>query len=113
RGSLVAVVGPVGSGKSALLAALMGDMVPLLDEPGQVYPVVYGGSVGLAAQTPWIMHASVRENITFGQSFDEERYNAVVRASQLLPDFASFPHGDETIIGERGLTLSGGQKQRV
>ncbi|KAI8868472.1 P-loop containing nucleoside triphosphate hydrolase protein [Ramicandelaber brevisporus] len=109
RGSLVAVVGSIGSGKSSLLSAIMGEMTPI--PPAQ--PIVYGGSIGLATQTAWIQNGTVRDNITFGQPFDAERYAAITRACQLRPDFAQLPDGDLTSIGERGVTLSGGQKQRI
>lgn len=66
-----------------------------------------------ASQEPWIINETVRENIIFGNEFDEARYNAVVKACSLEPDIASFTNGHETEIGERGVTLSGGQKARI
>ena len=70
-------------------------------------------SVSYAAQTSWLQNQSIKDNILFGSDFDEERYNAVVEACALLPDFKILEDGDETEIGTRGVTLSGGQKARV
>lgn len=75
--------------------------------------VTFSGSTALCAQTPWIQNATVRENITFGQEWDEERYWAAVRDACLEPDLELLQDGDSTEIGEKGINLSGGQKQRV
>ena len=107
RGELVAIVGAVGSGKSSILSALVGEM---RKANGQV---VINGTVGFCAQVPWIMNATVKDNILFGREYDEDRYNAVIRASALGPDLEILPDGDLTEIGERGITISGGQKQRL
>ena len=107
RGSLTAVVGPIGSGKSSLLQGLMGEMRRTEGK------VSFSGSTALCAQTPWIQNATVRENILFGQTWNEERYWAAVRDSCLEPDLELLEDGDGTEIGEKGINLSGGQKQRV
>ncbi|KAM0753983.1 ABC transporter [Meredithblackwellia eburnea MCA 4105] len=107
RGELWVLCGPVGSGKSSLLQGLIGEMRKTSGE------VKFGGSVSYCAQTPWIQNTTVRENILFGQPFDEERYWRCVRDSCLLPDLEMLPHGDMTEIGEKGIALSGGQRQRV
>lgn len=107
KGELVAIVGAVGSGKSSFLSALVGEM-----RKGQG-SVHMSGSIGFCAQVPWIMNATVRENILFGREYDEERYNRVVESAALVSDFDIFPDGDQTLIGERGITISGGQKQRL
>lgn len=70
-------------------------------------------SISYAAQTPWLQHRSIKENILFGSLFDEGRYSAVVECCALLPDLEILEDGDETEIGARGVTLSGGQKARV
>jgi len=114
-GSLVAVVGPVGSGKSSLLSCILGEMEAL--NSSRVYIPMDGkaadNKVGYCAQTPWIVNNTVRENILFGRPFLRDRYDEVVAAAALLDDLAVLPAGDATEIGERGINLSGGQKARV
>jgi ABC-type multidrug transport system fused ATPase/permease subunit len=108
-GELVAIVGPVGSGKTSIFSGLTGEMRM---ESGRI---IWGGN-GLAAysaQQPWIQAASVRDNITFGLAFEEERYWEVVKTCELEADLRMLPQGDMTEIGEKGTTLSGGQKARV
>ncbi|CAG8848009.1 14296_t:CDS:2, partial [Racocetra persica] len=107
RGTLVAVIGSVGSGKSSLLSALVGEMKKIKGE------VLFGGNVGYCPQTAWIQNATLRDNITFGLPFDEEKYRQVIKNCCLEPDLKILPAGDLTEIGEKGINLSGGQKQRV
>ncbi|GAA6021728.1 hypothetical protein JCM11491_001395 [Sporobolomyces phaffii] len=107
KGSLVCVVGTVGSGKSSLLQGLVGEMRRTEGE------VVFGGKIGYCAQQAWILNATIRENILFGRPLDEPRYWDCVRASALLADFEQLPSGDLTEVGEKGVVLSGGQKQRI
>ncbi|KAF8941682.1 hypothetical protein BGZ58_000018 [Dissophora ornata] len=106
-GSLTAVVGRIGQGKSSLLSALIGDMYRYEGS------VQLSGSVAYVAQEAWIMNCSVKDNILFGKPFDQERYERVLQACSLLHDLDMLPAGDQTEIGERGINLSGGQKQRV
>ena len=114
-GSLVAVVGMVGSGKSSLLAAILGEMEPLHDS--KIYVPrpkdATSGFVSYCAQTPWVVNDTLRGNVLFGREYDEARYEQVVEASALRDDFSALPAGDMTEIGERGINLSGGQKARV
>ncbi|OLN87153.1 Oligomycin resistance ATP-dependent permease YOR1-like protein 2, partial [Colletotrichum chlorophyti] len=107
RSELVGLIGTVSSGKSSLLAALAGDMRKTTGR------VTFGASRAFCPQEAWIRNTSVRENITFGKSFDREWYNKVIQACALHPDFEMLPEGDMTEIGERGITVSGGQKQRI
>ncbi|TFK28166.1 ABC protein [Coprinopsis marcescibilis] len=107
RGSLTAIVGRVGSGKSSLLQAMIGEMRKTSGE------VVFGGRVAYCPQTAWIQNSSLRDNVTFGQPFDEERYWKVIEDASLLPDLQLLADGDLTEIGEKGINLSGGQKQRI
>ncbi|KPV77486.1 uncharacterized protein RHOBADRAFT_24011 [Rhodotorula graminis WP1] len=107
RGQLCAVVGAVGSGKSSLLQALVGEMKRTRGE------VTFGGQIAYAAQQAWMQSCSLKENILFGRPYDEARYRQVVHDACLEADFDMLPYGDETEIGEKGVTLSGGQKQRV
>lgn len=108
KGELVAIVGPVGSGKSSFLQACIGEM-------RQTGGSVQWGSdrVAYCSQSAWIQNATLRDNILFGQPFDEERYWEAVKVSELEADLAILPAGDLTEIGEKGVNLSGGQKQRV
>ncbi|KAK4699731.1 hypothetical protein P7C70_g6527, partial [Phenoliferia sp. Uapishka_3] len=101
RGEFWIVCGSIGSGKSSLLQGLIGEM---RKTQGQV---TFGGKVSYAAQVPWIMNATIRENIIFGRPYDEERYWACVRDSCLISDFDMLPYGDQTQIGEKGIALSG------
>ncbi|KAG1770993.1 ABC protein [Suillus occidentalis] len=107
RGQLVAIVGPVGSGKSSLLQGLIGEMRKVSGH------VSFGGRIGYCPQTAWIQNATLRDNVTFGQPFEEDRYWRVIETACLLPDLQLLPDGDLTEIGEKGINLSGGQKQRV
>ncbi|KAF0540793.1 ABC transporter [Gigaspora margarita] len=107
RGKLIAIVGPVGSGKSSLLSALIGEMKRIKGE------VIFGGNVGYCPQTAWIQNATLRDNITFGLPFNYEKYQQVIKDCCLEPDLRVLPSGDLTEIGEKGINLSGGQKQRV
>ncbi|KDR69404.1 hypothetical protein GALMADRAFT_272012 [Galerina marginata CBS 339.88] len=107
RGSLVGIVGPVGSGKSSLLLGLVGEMKRVAGS------VTFGGRVAYCPQTAWIQNASVRDNILFGQPYDEIRYWRVLEQASLLRDLELLADGDLTEIGEKGINLSGGQKQRI
>ncbi|KAG6330747.1 hypothetical protein ID866_8342 [Astraeus odoratus] len=124
KGELVGVLGRVGAGKSSLLSAIIGDMRKMEGE------VTLSGSVSYAAQNPWIMSATVRDNILFSHAYDEVFYNLVIEGSvpfaiegswylksllacALKPDLALLPQGDLTEVGEKGITLSGGQRARV
>lgn len=106
-GKLVAIVGPVGSGKSSLLQGLIGEMRSTAGK------VTFGGKVAYCPQMAWIQSNSIRDNILFGLPFDEKRYWDVIKASELEADLAILPAGDMTEVGERGISLSGGQKQRI
>lgn len=107
RHELLAVIGTVGCGKSSLLSALAGDMR------------VTDGTVRLSTtrafcpQYAWIQNTTVRNNILFGKEYDETWYEQVIDACALTPDLEILPNGDQTEIGERGITVSGGQKQRL
>ncbi|XP_037273101.2 ATP-binding cassette sub-family C member 3-like [Rhipicephalus microplus] len=106
-GSLVGVVGFVGSGKSSLLAAILGDM-------HRTRGVLRtSGSIAYVSQVAAIYNMTVRDNITFGKRLDPGLYVRVIKACELLNDLNSFPAGDLTEVGEKGETLSGGQKQRI
>ena len=107
KGELSCIVGRVGSGKSSLLQSILGELWRNRGE------VVVRGRVAYVAQSPWVMNASVRENIVFGHRWDPEFYDLTVEACALLDDFKIMPDGDQTEVGERGISLSGGQKARL
>ncbi|KAJ7468712.1 hypothetical protein FB451DRAFT_1560403 [Mycena latifolia] len=119
EGQLSVITGPTASGKTALLMALMGEMTllpggriimsknPTVDEHGNMHGIAY------AAQSPWLRHASIRDNILFGSPMDEARYDAVIECCALKPDLEMLEDGDATEIGVKGVSLSGGQKARV
>uniref|UniRef100_A0A8C9FGC2 ATP binding cassette subfamily C member 8 n=1 Tax=Pavo cristatus TaxID=9049 RepID=A0A8C9FGC2_PAVCR len=125
QGQLTMIVGQVGCGKSSLLLAILGEMQKISgnvswsrdnSSPGESLAVlldVKRGSVAYASQKPWLLNATVEENITFESSFNKQRYKAVIDACSLQPDIDILPHGDQTQIGERGINLSGGQRQRI
>ncbi|XP_049950536.1 ATP-binding cassette sub-family C member 4-like isoform X1 [Schistocerca serialis cubense] len=106
-GQLCAVVGPVGCGKSSLLYLLINELSP---SSGSLR---IGGKVSYASQEPWVFVGSVRQNILFGQPYDRKKYQRVVEACALSKDFELLPYGDQTLVGEKGITLSGGQRARV
>jgi ABC-type multidrug transport system fused ATPase/permease subunit len=106
-GKLVAVVGAVGSGKSSLLSAIIGEMET---KAGKVECF---GSIAFCAQQPWILSGTVRDNITFGLPMDKEKYNHAIRSCSMLSDLDLMTAGDMTEIGEKGINISGGQKARI
>ncbi|OWF53711.1 ATP-binding cassette sub-family C member 9 [Mizuhopecten yessoensis] len=108
-GKLTIIVGPVGSGKTSLLSAILGEMITV---SGTV-DWNRGTRRAYVSQKPWLLNASLKNNILFGQPFQWRRYNKVLQACALQPDIAMLPAGDSTEIGEKGVNLSGGQKQRV
>lgn len=107
KSELIGICGMKGSGKSSFLSAIMGRMQQLSGN------VKVTGRIAYVGQEPWIINGTARENIIFGQPYDEERFKQTVSACYLDKDFETFGAGDRVEIGDRGLTLSGGQKQRI
>jgi ATP-binding cassette subfamily C (CFTR/MRP) protein 1 len=107
KGKLTAVVGDVGSGKSSLLAALLGQMQTVQGEFKML------GSICYTPQEAWLLNMTLRDNIVFGSDFDEKKYNQVIKVCGLTHDLSLMPAGNKTEIGERGINLSGGQRQRI
>ncbi|KAL4488821.1 hypothetical protein ABPG72_016474 [Tetrahymena utriculariae] len=110
QGQMMAIVGQVASGKSSLLLAILGEMKKNSGE------VKLKGKVAYVPQTAWLQNATLRDNVLFGQPWDEKKYNDVIDRCQLRSEIENgevLPGGDMTEIGERGINLSGGQKQRV
>ncbi|KAL1887351.1 Transporter of the ATP-binding cassette (ABC) [Ceratocystis pirilliformis] len=123
-GKLNIIAGPTGAGKSSLLMALLGEMTIIKGcvycpggrsrEDVRVDPETgLANTLAYAAQSPWLVNATIKENILFSAPFDEDRYKAVVVACALERDFNILDDGDETLVGEKGISLSGGQKQRI
>ncbi len=102
------VVGEIGSGKSSILAALIGEMYKF---EGNL--IIEESKIALAPQYAWIQNATIRDNILFGNEYNEIFYNQVLDACALRADLTIFPAGDLTEIGEKGINLSGGQRQRI
>ncbi|KAF9526532.1 multidrug resistance-associated ABC transporter [Crepidotus variabilis] len=113
RGRVNLIVGPTGSGKTSVLMALLGEMHFISTDPDSWYNMPRGSGVAYAAQESWVLNDTLRNNITFGSPYDEERYNRVIKQCALERDLGLFEAGDQTEVGEKGLTLSGGQKARV
>ncbi|KAF9182238.1 hypothetical protein BGZ51_004856 [Haplosporangium sp. Z 767] len=124
-GELSVVCGPTGSGKTSLLLAMLGEMDVLM---GQIFlprrPLdgskefdpetgLLKDGVAFVAQQAWLQNASIRDNILFGSNYEQERYDHVIEVCALKRDLDILEDGDQTEIGEKGITLSGGQKQRV
>ncbi|KAG2406583.1 ABC transporter C family member 4 [Vigna angularis] len=107
KGEISAIVGTVGSGKSSLLASILGELRKISGK------VRVCGSVAYVAQTSWIQNRTIEENILFGLPMDRQRYNEAIRVCCLEKDLEMMDYGDQTEIGERGINLSGGQKQRI
>lgn len=105
--TLTAVVGTVGSGKSSLISAFLGEMDKI---SGKVNTF---GSVAYVSQQAWIQNATLKDNILFGQPLNNALYQKIIEACALKPDLDILPGGDMTEIGEKGINLSGGQKQRI
>lgn len=101
------VIGPTGSGKTSLLLAMLGEMEM------QSGSLQAPNSIAYCSQQPWLLNDTIQNNILFGCEYKEERYRKVIYACALDQDLKNMDDGDQTEIGERGITLSGGQKQRV
>ena len=113
-GKLTAVIGPTGSGKTSLLLALLGEMKKISGEYSiserHLSPHATGekSDVAYVSQSAWLMSATIKENVLFGEPFDKDRYLQVLKACALLRDLDNLEYGDLTEIGEKGVNLSGG-----
>ncbi|XP_026805619.1 probable multidrug resistance-associated protein lethal(2)03659 isoform X1 [Rhopalosiphum maidis] len=106
-GRLVAIIGPVGAGKSSLIQAILREL-PLCEGSISVC-----GTLSYASQEPWLFNGSIQQNILFGSPMDYNRYEEVIKVCALKTDFKQLPYGDRSLVGERGVSLSGGQRARV
>ena len=107
KGSLTAIVGSVGSGKSSLLSAILGELHKV---QGRVNT---NGKIAYVPQQAWIQNSTLKQNITFCMEDDKNKYDRVIDSCALKTDLEILAAGDQTEIGEKGINLSGGQKQRV
>ncbi|KAL9973022.1 hypothetical protein ACROYT_G019427 [Oculina patagonica] len=107
KGEMLAVTGPVGSGKSSLLMAILGEL------PTVNGKVSFNGRIAYLPQMPWVFSGTIRDNILFGRSFETKRYQDILEVCCMQEDLQNFPKGDLTEIGHRGVSLSGGQRTRV
>ncbi|KAI9293169.1 hypothetical protein K502DRAFT_318772 [Neoconidiobolus thromboides FSU 785] len=118
------IVGPTGCGKTSLLLGLLGEMTLTegsiyLPKKSVIKPTSCNkdfdsnGGIAYVIQSAWIQQDTIRNNILFGEPYNEARYQEVVKVCALLSDFNSFKYSDLTEVGEKGITLSGGQKQRI
>ncbi|XP_067439487.1 ATP-binding cassette sub-family C member 4-like [Thunnus thynnus] len=104
---LLAVIGPVGTGKSSLLSAVLGEL------PHETGTLKVRGQLTYASQQPWVFPGTIRSNILFGRELNPRKYERVISACALKKDLELLPDGDLTLIGDKGATLSGGQKARI
>ncbi|XP_006463829.1 hypothetical protein AGABI2DRAFT_187296 [Agaricus bisporus var. bisporus H97] len=107
------IVGPTGSGKTSMLMALLGEMHYIPIGPNSWFSLPRQDGVAYAAQESWILNQTIKENILFGSPYEQTRYSKVLYQCGLERDLGLFEAGDETEVGEKGLTLSGGQKARI
>lgn len=106
-GDLLTVVGPVGSGKTSLLLAILREI------PIKAGKIDVNGKISYSSQESWTFNSSIQENIIFGCTFDAVRYTKALNVTALDKDIDIMPSGDKTMVGERGISLSGGQRARV
>jgi len=107
KGSLIVITGPVGSGKSTLLSTIAGEGTT------QNISITCRGFIIYVPQIPWLFSGTVRENVLFGEPYEESKYARIIEACALADDIQQFPEGNKAVVGERGVALSGGQRARV
>ena len=105
--SLTVVTGQVGSGKSTLLATIAGEVIKTSGD------IACSGIVAYVSQKAWVFSGTFRENVLFGEPYEEKKYAEVLEACALIEDINRFANGDQTFVGEQGIVLSGGQRARV
>lgn len=119
KGRLSVIHGPTGSGKSSILAAILGGMTPQILELNCLSGGIslYDGltpktkiPIAFAPQEVWLQNATIRNNIIFGTRYESKRYAETIQACALVRDFENLEDGDMTEVGEKGVNLSGGQK---
>lgn len=109
KGEFVCLFGKSGSGKTALLSAILGGLESMSTDS----KVVVNGTMANVGQTPWLLNETILDNILFGKIYDQEMHEKVLNVCQLITDIERFSLGDNTVVGDMGYTLSGGQKARI
>jgi len=109
KGEFIYIIGDVGSGKSTLINSILNNLIPL----NKNNKIIINGSIGYISQIPWLANTTIKNNILFYTSFNNEKYNKIIDLSCLRPDLEILDGGDLTEIGEKGINLSGGQKARI
>lgn len=110
KGSLVAVIGKSGCGKSSLIYALLNELVYRSDNESEF---AVNPNLSIVMQKPWIRNETLRENILMGLPYDHEKFLQVMKLVKLDEDSQNMPKSDLTVVGDKGMTLSGGQRIRV
>ncbi|CDK24836.1 unnamed protein product [Kuraishia capsulata CBS 1993] len=113
KGELSCIIGRVGSGKSTFIQSILGELACVSADVYLPASISIRGSVAYCSQVAFIMNATVKENILFGAKFDQDFYDKTIAACELVADLSVLPDGDDTLVGEKGISLSGGQKARV
>ena len=113
KGDLVILIGETGSGKSCLINSILNNLDLINQDNPEIKYYYFSPIISYAAQDPWIMNGTIRDNIIFYSEFNEEKYNQVVNACQLDKDFKNFKHSDMTEVGSTGNNISGGQRARI
>ena len=107
EGCLIAITGQVGSGKSTLLAAIAGEVIKTSGD------VFCSGTMAYVPQTAWVFPGTLRENVLFGEPYEEKKYAEIIDACALREDINRFSNSDLSFVGEHGVALSGGQRARI
>lgn len=106
QGSLMAVTGPIGCGKSTVLRSL-------LPREADTHLLTPSEDIAYCSQTPWIHNGTISDNIVGQSGWDPLRYEESLRSCELQFDLSRMPEGDATVVGSTGSALSGGQRQRI
>ncbi|CAG7725549.1 unnamed protein product [Allacma fusca] len=110
KNQFVGIVGEVGAGKSSFLLSLLGELEKI---SGTIAFNDHRDGFGVVLQEAWIQRGTIRANILFGKPYNRIKYRAVIDGCGLTEDLEELEHGDDTLVGDNGLTLSGGQKARI
>jgi len=111
-GGLTIIIGSSGCGKTSLISAILKEMRQTSGQR-ELDTIEQYSKYAFLPQNPWLLNASVKDNILFGRPYKEKRYMKTIRACDIQSDIEMLPDGNETEVGERGVLLSGGQRQRL